>query len=52
MADRITPETTGRHDLYARYVDFGDGTFGKVLIGRNYVWNPVTLVWEKMTQPT
>jgi hypothetical protein len=51
MTDRLTPETTGRHDLNARFVDFGDGTFGIVVAYRNYVWDVGTMSWIKMAQP-
>ena len=52
MADRFTPETTGRHDLYARYVDSGDGSFKVIIASHGYVWNPATSTWDKATQAT
>ncbi len=51
MADQLIPSSTGIHDLRARFVDAGDGTWGLVAVSRNYVWNVGTGVWEKMTQP-
>jgi hypothetical protein len=51
MADFIGKERDYERPVEVRWADQGDGTYAKVVIDRNQVWDTNTLAWVKMQQP-
>jgi hypothetical protein len=51
MADFLGKERDYERPVEVRWADQGDGTYAKVVLDRNMVWDPGSLAWVKMTQP-